>query len=81
MARPPKDKSAQKRRHVIFRVTDAEYADLQAVAIETGLTVNELSRRTTLAGQKRVIVKRHAHCDPALLKRLERIGHLSLIHI
>lgn len=76
MARPRLPENSQKRtKQVIFRLTEAEYHQLSVMAARAGFSVNTFARYVALARAKRIIVKTHARSDPALIKRLERIGH------
>jgi hypothetical protein len=54
MSRPQKTSDTQHPRQVIFRLTEAEYAQLEAVAGRAGLRVNELARRLTRRGRHRL---------------------------
>ena len=73
MARPRKA-SADKRAHqVIFRVTTREYDRLLLRARRLGLQVNELARRTACGQSAPVVTYRRV--DPAVISRLDRIGH------
>lgn len=73
MARPKKQN--RRTRIVSFRLTDEEFAALLDAAAKGNLRFTELVRLMTLSAGKRLIIRVSAACDPALLKRLERIGH------
>lgn len=75
MARPKKQHDKRKNRIIGFRLTDAEFAVLAQAAAKANVRLNELARLLALSGERRLVVKVSAACDPALLKRLERIGH------
>lgn len=75
MARPKQQPARLKGRIVAFRLNDAEHARLAAAAENANLRLAELARRLALSGEKRLVVKRVAAGDPAMLKRLEQIGH------
>jgi len=75
MPRPKKTKDRRKARTIIFRVTDAQFQKLEQVAEKAGKRVNDTARIATLSNAERIIVKTYASCDPALLKRLDRIGN------
>jgi hypothetical protein len=75
MARPTKKSDRRLSRQVIFRLTEAEYASLCDKATLAGLPPNELARRLTSKGKRKLVVKTARHLDPAFLKRIDRIGH------
>lgn len=75
MSRPEKNADARRSHHVIFRLTAQEYDRLSAIAARAGLAPNELARRLIRKRQGRLIIQTIRHCDPALLKRIEQIGH------
>ena len=75
MARPSKNEGERRSRHVIFRLTEAEYEALCAVAARAGLAPNELGRRLIRRGQRRLVIVTHKRCDPAFLKRLDQLGN------
>ncbi len=75
MARPQKNADARRSRHIIFRLTDEEYDRLDALAQRTGLPPNELARRFTRRGGRKLVVQTSRRCDPAFLKRIDQIGH------
>lgn len=75
MARPKQQREKRKTRIVSFRLTDAEFALIAQAAAKARLGPNDLSRLATLSGEKRLIVKVAASCDPAFLKRLDQIGN------
>lgn len=74
MARPTKNADRRLSRHVIFRLTDAEYASLHDKAVLAGLSTNELARRLTTRGKRKLVVETTKRIDPAFLKRIDRIG-------
>ena len=75
MARPTKNADRRRSRQVIFRLTEPEYAPLDDKAKLAGLSPNELARRQTIKGNGKLVIKTTHHTDPALLKRIEKIGH------
>lgn len=75
MPRPKKTAESRRNRHVIFRLTEREYARLCVMAERAGLSPNELGRRLIRGGHRRLVIHTHRHCDPAFLKRIDRIGH------
>lgn len=74
MSRPRKNAETRRGRQVIFRMTEGEYERLCAEAERAGLTPNELARRLARQARKRLVVRTLRRCDPAFLKRLDRIG-------
>jgi len=75
MARPRSTAASRKTRTVIFRVTEAEFTQLAEMAAAAQLPLNHFARRVILARHDHVIIEAVAAIDPALLKRLDRIGH------
>lgn len=75
MGRPRIQETQRKTQQIIFRVTPSEFDDLAATAKRAGLSVHTLARHSTLSKGKRLVIQRSQACDPALLKRLERIGN------
>jgi AraC-like DNA-binding protein len=75
MSRPKKSADARRSRHVIFRLTEEEYDRLCALAERAGLSPNELGRRLTARGLKRLVIQTCRRCDPALLNHLARMGN------
>lgn len=75
MARPPKTSDKRRCRQVIFRLTEREYDCLRDKADRAGLPPNELARRLTSKGRRHLVIKTTHHADPALLKRIDKIGH------
>lgn len=75
MARPGKNAEERRSRQIIFRLTGAEYEALCAAAARAGLPPNELARQLACKGQARLVVRTVQRCDPAFLKRIDRIGH------
>jgi len=75
MARPPIETESKRNRLVIFRLTGPEHDRLSEQARRAGLPVNDLARRLIRKERKRLVVQTYRHCDPAFLKRLDRIGH------
>ena len=74
MGRPTKNADRRRSRQVIFRLTDAEYSRLCDKATLAGLPPNELARRLTKKGKRKLIVKTTGRVDPAFLKRIDAIG-------
>ena len=74
MPRPPKTNDRQHSRQVIFRLTEDEYAQLEAVAGRAGLRVNELARRLTRRGKHRLVIETTQRHDPAFLAQVQRLG-------
>lgn len=75
MSRPRKNEEHRRTRTVIFRVTQSEFEKLERKAEEANLRVNEIARIASLSNASRIVVQAYATNDPALLKRLQRIGH------
>lgn len=74
MARPRTTTELQQTRQIIFRLTEAEYAQLEAVAERAGLRVNELARRLTRRGQRRVVIVTTKRHDPAFIAQVRALG-------
>ena len=74
MPRPRKTSDSLATRQVIFRLTEAEYAQLEALAGRAGLRVNELARRLTRRGQRRVVIQLTRRHDPAFIVQVQRLG-------
>lgn len=74
MPRPPKASAAKRSRHVIFRLTEDEYLHLLAVATRAGLQPNHLARMLVVRRNQDIVIATTQRLDPALIKRLERIG-------
>lgn len=74
MSRPRKTSDAQHSRQVIFRLTETEYAQLEAVAGRAGLRVNELARRLTQRGRHRLVIQTTNRHDPAFIAQVQRLG-------
>jgi hypothetical protein len=74
--RPTKSIQEKRQRQVSYRLTDAEYLPLEAVAKQSGLRVNELARRLAVQGKPdaQQAAPPHAIADPAVIKRLDRMG-------
>jgi hypothetical protein len=75
MSRPTKTAEERRSRHVIFRLTEKEYAPFAALAARAGLTPNELGRRLIGKGARRIVIHTEHRHDPAFLKRLDQMGH------
>jgi hypothetical protein len=75
MSRPQKTADKRRSRHVIFRLTEAEYDLLRHKAELAGLSPNELARRLTRKGRKTLVIRTSKRCDPAFLKRIDQLGH------
>jgi hypothetical protein len=75
MPRPRKNRTALASRLVVFRLTEAEYGQLEAIAARAGLRVNELARRITRRGRNRVTVQVTRRHDPAFIAQLRAIGN------
>lgn len=75
MSRPRKTSDTLATRQIIFRLSEPEYAQLEAVAARAGLRVNELARRLTRRGQHRLVVQTTRRHDPAFLAGLKAIGN------
>lgn len=75
MPRHKKNAEERRSRHIIFRITAAEYDELCAAAAQAGLSPNELARRLTSKGRRRLVVNVSKRCDPAFLKRIDAIGN------
>lgn len=74
MPRPPKTTDTQHSRQVIFRLTEGEYAQLEAVAGRAGLRVNELARRLTRRGKHRLVIETTQRHDPAFIAQIRALG-------
>jgi hypothetical protein len=74
MPRPPKPTAVQHTRQVIFRLTEAEYAQLETLAGRAGLRVNELARRLTQRGRHRLVIQTTRRHDPAFIAQVKRLG-------
>lgn len=57
MARPTKNADRRLSRHVIFRLSEEEYASLHDKAVLAGLSTNELARRLTNRGKQKLVVE------------------------
>ena len=75
MSRPKKNADARRSCQVIFRLTAQEYERLNRVAARAGLTANELAWRLVRKGRDQLVIHTQRRCDPAFLKRIDRIGH------
>ena len=75
MGRPSLSQHKRKTHVIAFRVSARDYRRLASLAEEANLRINHLARDLALSRSDTLTVKTHAKCDPALLKRLERIGH------
>lgn len=75
MARPRQPEHLRRTRKVNFRVTEREFARLMATAAAANMRLSQLARSTILSRSERIVVETHTRNDPALLKRLDRIGH------
>lgn len=75
MGRPTLSPKKRKAHVVAFRVSVSEYRRLKSLAEKANLRINHLARDLVLSRSGSVTVKTHSVCDPALLKRLERIGN------
>ncbi|MFD2255054.1 hypothetical protein ACFSSA_00045 [Luteolibacter algae] len=74
MARPTKNADRRLSRHVVFHLTEEEYKSLHDKAALAGLSTNELARRRTTRGKRKLVVETTKRVDPAFLKRIDRIG-------
>lgn len=74
MSRPRKDASAKRSRPVTFWLTPDEFAQLEATAMRAGLRVNELARRLTGRGRRRVVIEMTGRVDPAFLAQVHALG-------
>jgi hypothetical protein len=75
MARPIKNAKRRLSRHVSFRIDEAEFDSLNDDARLVGLSVNQLARQLTTKGGKKLVIETSRRNDPALLKRIDKIGH------
>lgn len=75
MARPSKPARSRKARTIIFRVTESEYARLEQIAAAAGVRVNDLARDLSLSRTTKIRIEKVDKADPALLKRLDRLGN------
>jgi len=60
---------------IIFRLTDAEFAQLSLKASELGLSSNELARALARTPEGRTTVQTANAADPALIAEIKRIGN------
>lgn len=74
MVRPQKNFRARRSRQIIFRVSEAEYDLLCNKAEQAGISPNKLARRLSLNGRKQLVIQTSQRCDPAFIKRIDRIG-------
>lgn len=75
MARPRKTADTQKSATIIFRITEGELMRLATKAQEGQIRVNELARRLVMSRAEKVTIVTSRKADPAVIKRLERIGN------
>lgn len=75
MARPKKTADTRRDYQVIFRLAAEEHDLLCGKAARAGIPPNELARRLVLKRQGKLVIQVSRRCDPAFLKRLDRIGH------
>jgi len=74
MARPRTSDSKRKSARIAFRLTPTEFCKLCDTANTAGMSPNVFARSLALRHGKLLIVRKTTDADPALLKRLERIG-------
>lgn len=74
MSRPRKSSDTQKSRQISFRLTETEYAQLEAVAERAGLRITELARRVTLKRHHRIVIHTTRRLDPAFIAHLRAVG-------
>ena len=74
MPRPAKSPASIASKYVSFRLTEAEYAVLEATACRAGLGVNELVRRLARRSGGRVIIHTTKRYDPAFIAQVRAIG-------
>lgn len=75
MARPKLNAQDRRTRRIVFRVTEREFERLCALAAAANLRINQLARRAVLSRADKLKIETHSVTDPALLTRLDRIGH------
>jgi len=75
MPRPRKTNDAQQCRHVIFRLTQTEYDQLEALATRAGMRVNALAKRLTRQANRRIVIQLTRRHDPAFIAQLKAIGN------
>lgn len=75
MPRPKKSDTTRQSRQVSFRLTEADYAELAEFASKTGVSPGQLARRLVRSRRPKISIEVLQKTDPALLKRIERIGH------
>lgn len=75
MSRPRLPRASRKNRIIIFRVSEAEFLQLAQKAAAANLRVNDLVRELALSPFARVRIETVKAIDPALLKRLDRLGN------
>jgi len=75
MPRPRKSKEHRRSCIVVFRVTQSQFDSFAQKGNEANLGVHDIARIAALSNLDRIVVETVAAVDPALLKRLDRIGH------
>lgn len=75
MSRPRKTSDTLKSRQVSFRLTEAEYAQLQILSIRSGLRLNDLARHLIRRGERRLVIRPSRRLDPAFIAQVRAIGH------
>lgn len=75
MSRPKKNADARLCCHLTFRLTAQEFEEHCRVAERAGLSPNELARRLNRKQRGLIVIQTFRRCDPAFLKRIDRIGH------
>jgi hypothetical protein len=72
--RPRKTHDTKLSRQVSFRLTESEYQRLTAFAERAGVHTNEMARIFTTKGDHEITISHSHSLDPAVVKRLDRIG-------
>jgi hypothetical protein len=75
MARTNTAATIRKTERIAFRLSANHYVELCNAAKDAGVSVNVLARSLALKHGDFLVIRRSLVADPALLKRLERIGN------
>lgn len=72
--RPTKTTETKRSRQVSFRLTEAEYQRLAAVAERVGVRPNDMARTFVTKRDHEITAAPDHSYDPAVVKRLDRVG-------
>ena len=75
MSRTKKSAPTRHTHQVSFRLTEGEYTKLAITAFRAGVSPSQLARMLVRSRRAKVSVEVLQRTDPALLKRIERIGN------